>query len=416
MTAKKFDKPAQLPQAILPGTYTMKEGPAGYGQSAVPRGKAPGVFITPGDTSEESTAIRAHEMGHLGLQAGKFLTYSTLGDHAAEAGITDEVLNICTDMLVNGKFKDIIGDLPIRADMETLDVMSPEDLILHTARAMSLPRETDDSKNITMLAREKLGDETVNYINQITRCIKSLGANPKLRYSPFIKLAQQLDDLVKQAGIGPGAESVETGIPNPKPKHIPADEWWGDMGTDELDLKRDVMRMLGARKWKLGYVGAMRAPTRWFSDYKMYGIKRKRVPSNVLIDTSGSMCLSDEQIMEILKNSPYATVAMYSGNGRKGMLTVIARQGFVATIEDIHHQIKRVGGGNIVDGMALRWLAEQKGNRYWISDGGVTGCGEHCSEAMNADCDMLKHIHGIEQYYGVEQYVAGDAADGLRGW
>jgi hypothetical protein len=96
----------------------------------------------------------------------------------------------------------------------------------------------------------------------------------------------------------------------------------------------------------------------------------------VLIDTSGSMKLSRDDVLRLCAAYPGGVIGAYSGDSHKdgeyGILRVIARKG--RRVPD--DQISPPGGGNSVDGPALDWLAKQPGPRYWISDAGVYGGAE----------------------------------------
>jgi hypothetical protein len=96
---------------------------------------------------------------------------------------------------------------------------------------------------------------------------------------------------------------------------------------------------------------------------------RKRGGGGVLIDTSGSMDLSNEQVLMLCAAYPAGVIAAYSSHGDEGTLRVIARNG--RRVPD--DQISPPGAGNGIDGPALDWLAKQPGPRFWISDAGVTG-------------------------------------------
>lgn len=102
-------------------------------------------------------------------------------------------------------------------------------------------------------------------------------------------------------------------------------------------------------------------------------IKPKIRGGTVLIDASGSMHLEQAHLREILAAAPAATVAMYSGDDTQGAVTIIAQRGRMASDAEIAKRREAVGRGNIVDGPALAWLAEQQEPRIWICDGIVTG-------------------------------------------
>ena len=105
----------------------------------------------------------------------------------------------------------------------------------------------------------------------------------------------------------------------------------------------------------------------------------------VVIDCSGSMSLSVEEIKEILAHAPGATVLGYSDKGDDGTNAyILAHKGkMVATIPTM-------GGGNGVDQPAIVWgvKARQRPTSpvIWISDGGVCGKNAGFSDTLAVHC------------------------------
>lgn len=128
---------------------------------------------------------------------------------------------------------------------------------------------------------------------------------------------------------------------------------------------------------------------RYVTDQKIFGRRvRQRGPSggSVLVDVSGSMHLSTEDIDRIIVGSPLATtVALYSGKGEQGELRVVVRNGYRAS----PHDLEPYAEGNVVDIPALEWLASQPEPRVWLSDGGVTGCGDTPTKEIHERCMEL---------------------------
>jgi len=100
----------------------------------------------------------------------------------------------------------------------------------------------------------------------------------------------------------------------------------------------------------------------------------------VLVDTSGSMSITAEEVEEIVRAAGgAAVVAIYSGSGDAGELRIVAR-GDRRVASD---QFESFGSGNVVDLPALEWLAKQPAPRFWLSDGCVTGVGDQgCDELL----------------------------------
>lgn len=132
--------------------------------------------------------------------------------------------------------------------------------------------------------------------------------------------------------------------------------------------------------------------------------KRRERGGTVLVDFSGSMGLTAEALREIIEAAPAAKVAVYSGRGSSGRLVVVADRGRCATAEGL--SAARHGGGNIVDGPALRWLAGQSEPRIWVSDGIVTGCGDATGGNLFAEAAAACRSAGIVR--------VGDAAGAVE--
>lgn len=93
----------------------------------------------------------------------------------------------------------------------------------------------------------------------------------------------------------------------------------------------------------------------------------------VLIDVSGSMSLSNDNLEYVLTEVPSAIVAIYSGNGARGKLRIIAE----GKRRMSGHFKSGMGGGNIVDLEALKWLASRREKRkLWVCDTIITGVGD----------------------------------------
>jgi len=118
-------------------------------------------------------------------------------------------------------------------------------------------------------------------------------------------------------------------------------------------------------------------------------VQRLAKGGTVLIDTSGSMNLEPEQVHAVLAVLPAATVAVYSGNGSAGSVSIIAQNGRCSSAAAIKRRIAEVGSGNIVDGPALRWLAGQAEPRLWVCDGIVTGCSDQAAAHLDDEAGAI---------------------------
>lgn len=184
-----------------------------------------------------------------------------------------------------------------------------------------------------------------------------------------------------------------------KPTGVPHNNWWttsdtldpwGDMAMEEPPLTQRMPGRFGRQRRPCDTGSALNYPARLWQDQKVFGRKLRGRGGSVLIDGSGSMSLTPEQIWKILEHAPGATIAIYGSAGtdcRRGILRVLAKKGLVVKAK----LARSPGGGNVVDFPALEWLAKQEEPRVWVSDGHVTGKGERHGMANQAQCfDLCK--------------------------
>ena len=109
----------------------------------------------------------------------------------------------------------------------------------------------------------------------------------------------------------------------------------------------------------------------------------------VIIDASGSMSFTTEQIGRIVENAPGCTVLIYSDSGYdrgEANAWVVADKGrMVDTLAGIDY-----GHGNGVDFPAIVWGVQQRTNPkaplVWVTDGGVSGHGDTFGDSYVMQC------------------------------
>jgi hypothetical protein len=144
---------------------------------------------------------------------------------------------------------------------------------------------------------------------------------------------------------------------------------WGEMRIQPCPLTRSVKAKF-SRRWKPLEEGVVpRYPHRYFIDKQIFAY-RKRIPGGtVLIDGSGSMSLSHDEICQIVESAPGCVVAIYGGKGTYGILRILAKGGRCCESK----WCKTPGGQNNIDFPALVWAMKHNHPRFWITDGAVTG-------------------------------------------
>lgn len=174
-------------------------------------------------------------------------------------------------------------------------------------------------------------------------------------------------------------------------------DMWGELRVAKPILDKTVMGAIGRKKVASQTGKNPRRISRLLSDpeRRIFDRSVKGAGGVVVIDTSGSMSLSEQEVSEIVLNAPSALVAMYSGGAYKPKpnLWVIANKGRMCS------KLPRPHGSNEVDGEALRWAVKQRQRTnspvIWVSDGGVTGKRDAFDGDLVMDCVKLCKQHGI---------------------
>ena len=140
-------------------------------------------------------------------------------------------------------------------------------------------------------------------------------------------------------------------------------------------------------------------------DKRVFSRKTRALGGVVVIDASGSMHLSEDDLDRLLKASAGATVVMYSGgynNPNKPNTWVIARKGRMV------RKLPDVPGDNACDGPALIYAASlrDRGSQpvIWVSDGYVTGVNTgHTNSNLRKDIEKIMRKHRIVRVDHVEE-------------
>jgi hypothetical protein len=126
----------------------------------------------------------------------------------------------------------------------------------------------------------------------------------------------------------------------------------------------------------------------------------------VLIDQSGSMSLTEDDLWSMIKAAPGCVIIGYShraGTVDEPNIWVMADRGRVCD------KVPMGRGGNGVDGPAIRFALKRRRNGepfVWVCDGLVTdGANDHPSGALSEECAKLVVKHGIHMTADVSEGV-----------
>lgn len=163
-----------------------------------------------------------------------------------------------------------------------------------------------------------------------------------------------------------------------RPNHPPS----GSMTVDRPALEVRYKNSRGRRKVNTDLGVNPKNLYRATIDQKVFSEKSVRdYGVCILVDCSGSMSLTQDDIEQILDECPAATVAIYASSGervgynKEGILRVIV-EGKMRLDPNLN-MFQGFTGGNVVDEPAVYWLTQRKEERkIWVCDGMVTGIGD----------------------------------------
>ena len=153
---------------------------------------------------------------------------------------------------------------------------------------------------------------------------------------------------------------------------------WGEMEIHEPPMSVNLQgRLKHGRQYRPSDYGYNpKYINRYCIDKQIFKQKQNVKGGTILIDVSGSMSFSGQDILEVMQLLPAVNIAMYNGRSMTGDLRIIAKNGM--RVSDDYLSMHS-GGGNVVDGPALRWLSTMPARRIWVSDMYVFGVGRHSS-------------------------------------
>ena len=181
---------------------------------------------------------------------------------------------------------------------------------------------------------------------------------------------------------------------------------WGKMEIFKPYLDVNMQsKIKGGREYRpMDYGVNPKYMNRWCVDKKVFKQKQRVYGGTILIDASGSMHFSGQDILDIMQLLPAVTIAMYndnrSGAWDTGSLRIIGQNGKRVNQEYLD---KYTGGGNLVDGPALKWLSKQPPKRIWVSDMYVFGLHNHNSENLLKDCIEICKRSGITRLANIDE-------------
>ena len=190
---------------------------------------------------------------------------------------------------------------------------------------------------------------------------------------------------------------------NPHGKVVPADHGgatrWAELVVSREPLPRYHYGSMGKKRIATNMGRRPRRLHRYMTDpaKRVFDKTVRGSGGMVIIDASGSMSFSTEQIAQIIENAQGATVMIYSDRYRTGgehpNAWVVADKGrMVENVEYIDY-----GHGNGVDFPAIEWGVKNRQYKntplVWVTDGGVCGANDGFSELLSMQCLTYARQH-----------------------
>lgn len=416
-----------LPELLVPGKWDVKHGMEPHVDRS-----ARTMEVSLGDTPQ-ARQLRAHEMAHVRwspvsydkghLEASSILAAEESRIHRK---MRDAGIPLDTELLTGWRKARLLEEW---ADMPPSMQMKLAVASLYTAdEALVLPLieatwHENDQYDLKEVAEHFYlqSDGSWKSTMEFARWMERLGDEMDRRYGFGSDDESGQGDTEGEDGDGESTASGESGGGG----EVEGDEWgsafsgpmplaenvWGDMEVRLPPLPIPLRIGMLYRKTVSVEDGLfMHRPERWATDKKIFGMKFKRKGhASVLIDVSGSMRLNNGEIQRIIEAMPGSIIALYSGDGNKGHLTVVARKGRRVSNISAH----RGPGGNVVDGPALRWLAKQRRPLYWVCDGIVTGVNDCDSENLIVDARRVVRLNKIQRIPDLSGVLVQARKDGI---
>ena len=357
------------------------------------------LLIVPLDNSPQSRMIRNHELGHIRWSPPRPAVM------ASRNKLDMDVMQAVEDMRINTKLTDIGVDTSsgssspavMKAFADHLlkqgnlrDIVLTMVAIIGQGASETVVREkfngqspADKAVQIADMARKIMWDKgasprfkdtirTAKWLQALLDSAAPIETNQLPKRLRLSKTDQEhLESLLKMlGGFGTGSRAT---------KKVS----WGKMKVETPPRPRRVDGFLGKGRIASEEGVIPRYGHRLLVDGRVFCKTRRQRGGSVLIDGSGSMNITSEDLKRILSHSPGAVVACYSGNTHDGVLRVLAQDGRQVEEKWIGAP---AGGANVIDKPALDWLSKQAKPRIWVCDGQVTGVGDRMSAINTLEC------------------------------
>lgn len=404
-------------EEVIPAVFSLHHGNWNVIETKAPDyGVAKGRVVIPLDGSKKALATRAQAYGHMLAEKNGMVPVGLGMVSGLDAGWIDSI-------------RSAVGrNLMLEANVEEILERNPPQLgdterIYHIAQwAMwsigTIQQKaviTKAKKLIRRLGYKKQANILESMLTGAVECAKD--------YDDIATYIRELQDLYGTRNQEPNKiEAPPVVIPAapevPKEPFIPkhpemGNLHWGKMKMVQFPMIADKdINKAGEKRWKRSPVGAFRYPWRALrtSDLQCFAVRRRTYGGTILLDLSGSMSVSENQVRTVMKASPHATIAAYAGetyaHEEGGKLGIVAKDGKMADCNLVRNTL---GQENIIDGPALEWLSRQPEPRFWVSDGLATALDINNTLGVNPEirqaCQHIAKTGKIKQISSMAKMI-----------
>jgi len=394
-----------MPELILPGDWDKGEG---FGQ--VRMDVTPRIIRAPRKGDPYSTYVRAHEYGHV--------KWSPLSVPKVESELLSFAIGACEDARINNLLLDLGVETPVRELRERVirqvkevkrgvRKLSRGDQFILTSIAVSIGAWVSrDAQRVAERVLEEAGlqEEEKTVVRDVMRIMyNGMGSfETTLRGARILaalfgeeKDEEEGGSLRTRVKDGGGVEVVKE-----KDKRGTADSLSGRMTivTHRRELNNAPTRRVRRRMSDVGMW--VKRPDRILTDGRVFEERmRGDWEGTILIDYSGSMSLTPQDLDRVARVSGRATVAAYSGRSDYGELHILAEGG--RRVREVPKSLV----GNVIDVPALRWLVKRRGERVWVTDEEVTGKDDWVYPIITAACKGIVRRGRVRVVRSVEEAI-----------
>lgn len=344
--------------------------------------------------------VRAHEMAHV-----KITPKVSPIKQCKKFGVSDQALQVCEDLRVHSYLRHCgVNGSPVLSQAEADSWMLKADIRGKAAFLVASTFTPDFDLGVHALRQQLPGNEVDDLLSKVALISRRLHSGKGL-YRPIglrnctVPGARLFESLFPEdADVGAGNGDIPLQQLIGKEMRGGRSVPWGEMKINKISPHdmRPISRF-GQRKVFTDEGACLRAPYRLPVDGRVFVRKKRAMGGTILLDCSGSMHLKEQELHEILRAAPAATLAIYSARRRSGTLTIVGEKGKLASMAAIIEAKNLSGQSNVIDGPCLHWLAQQAAPRLWVSDGLVTGLGDQASIDLAAEAQNICRRGGIRR-------------------